>query len=52
MQNLNTEWLLLRIYRPPCEKDIYFLEEIPNVINIGSQTMRNMIVIEDFKILT
>ena len=48
----NTKWLLLPIYRPPCQKETYFLEKIQNVIDIGSQTLHNMLVLGDFNLDT
>ena len=48
----NTKWLRLAIYRPPCHKDTYFLEEIQKAIDIGSQMLHNMLVVGDFNLET
>ena len=39
----NTKWLLLPIYRPPCQKETYFLEEIQRASDICSQMLHNML---------
>ena len=48
----NTKWILLHIYRPPCQKETYFLEEIPRTFDIGSQTLHNILVVGDLKLDT
>ena len=43
-----SKWVLFGIYRPPCQKETYFLEEIGKAIDHYSHNYENFIVIGDF----
>ena len=44
----NTKWLLLPIYRPPCQNFAYFKEELEKVIDFYSKSCDNHMLIGDF----
>ena len=44
----NTKWLLIPIYRPPCQNFAYFKEELERVIDFYSKFYDNHMIIGDF----
>ena len=43
-----TKWVIFGIYRPPCQNETYFLEEIGRGIDHYSPKCENFVVIGDF----
>ena len=43
-----SKWVLFGIYRPPCQNETYFLEEIGKAIDHYSPNYENFVVIGDF----
>ena len=39
----NSKWLLLPIYKPPCQSEAYFLDEIQKVVDFCAKSVQNLL---------
>ena len=48
----NSRWLLLPIYKPPCQNEAYFLDEIQKVVDFCAKSVQNLLLFGDFNMDT
>ena len=48
----NSKWLLLPIYKPPCQNEAYFLDEIQKVVDFCAKSAQNLLLFGDFNMDT
>ena len=48
----NSKWLLSPIYKPPCQKEAYFLDEIQKVVDFCAKSVQNLLLFGDFNMDT
>ena len=51
--NINhSKWLLLPIYKPPCQNEAYFLDKIQKVVDFCAKSVQNLLLFGDFNMDT
>ena len=43
-----TKWLLLPVYKPPCQNDMYFVRKIERIVDFYSNSIGNVLAFGDF----
>ena len=44
------KWLLLLVYKPPCQNDVYFVSQIERIVYFYTKTIGNVPAIYDFNL--